>query len=262
MPGQDRVGPPTLWAGEAMTFETASLAQTVFSETQLILTGLVIGVIVAAPVGPVNVLCIQRTLERGFWAGVAAGFGAVLGDGLIAAAAAFGVTAISNLTTDYRTTIQLVGGAILFIFGVRLYFATPRTGAKGSRWAELRRIAETIPDVFCPVMRYQVWRIMPHASVVPQSFFLTVTNPGAILGMFAIFSGLGSLTGGFSSYFDALTLVLSVMGGSLLWWIGLSHIIASVRHKLDDNRLQRINQIAGGVLVGFGLLLIGQLLIA
>jgi threonine/homoserine/homoserine lactone efflux protein len=227
----------------------------------LILTGLAIGVIVAAPVGPVNVLCIQRTLERGFWAGVAAGFGAVLGDGLLAAAAAFGVTAISNLTTDYRTTIQLIGGAILLVFGMRLYFARPRTAPQGSRWAELRRIAETVPDMFRPLMRYRIWRIVPHASVIPQSFFLTVTNPGAILGMFAIFGGLGSLTGGLTSYVEALTLVLAVMGGSLMWWIGLSHIISTVRHKLDEERLQLINQIAGGVLVAFGVLLIGQLML-
>jgi threonine/homoserine/homoserine lactone efflux protein len=245
-----------------MIFATATLGQTLVSETQLILTGLVIGVIVAAPVGPVNVLCIQRTLERGFWAGVAAGFGAVLGDGLLAAAAAFGVTAISNLTSDYRTTIQLIGGAILLVFGMRLYFAAPRSAPQGSRWAELRRIAETVPDMFRPLMRYQIWRIVPHASVIPQSFFLTVTNPGAILGMFAIFGGLGSLTGGMTSYVEALTLVLAVMGGSLMWWIGLSHIISTMRHKLDEGRLQRINQIAGGVLVGFGVLLIGQLMLA
>ena len=245
-----------------MIFATATLGQTLVSETQLILTGLVIGVIVAAPVGPVNVLCIQRTLERGFWAGVAAGFGAVLGDGLLAAAAAFGVTAISNLTSDYRTTIQLIGGAILLVFGMRLYFAAPRSAPQGSRWAELRRIAETVPDMFRPLMRYQIWRIVPHASVIPQSFFLTVTNPGAILGMFAIFGGLGSLTGGMTSYVGALTLVLAVMGGSLMWWIGLSHIISTMRHKLDEGRLQRINQIAGGVLVGFGVLLIGQLMLA
>ena len=245
-----------------MIFATATLGQTLVSETQLILTGLVIGVIVAAPVGPVNVLCIQRTLERGFWAGVAAGFGAVLGDGLLAAAAAFGVTAISNLTSDYRTTIQLIGGAILLVFGMRLYFAAPRSAPQGSRWAELRRIAETVPDMFRPLMRYHIWRIVPHASVIPQSFFLTVTNPGAILGMFAIFGGLGSLTGGMTSYVEALTLVLAVMGGSLMWWIGLSHIISTMRHKLDEGRLQRINQIAGGVLVGFGVLLIGQLMLA
>lgn len=242
-----------------MTPETASLAQIVFSDTRLVLTGLVIGVIVTAPVGPVNVLCIQRTLERGFWGGVAAGTGAVLGDGLIATAAAFGITAISNATADYRMTIQLVGGAIVLLFGVRLYFATPRVAENGSRWSELRAIAEMIPNAFRPMMRYQIWRIVPHAGVIPQSFFLTVSNPGAILGMFAIFGGLGSFLGGLSSYFDAFTLVISVMGGSLLWWIGLSHLISRVRHRLDEQSLQRINQIAGGLLVVFGVALIGQL---
>jgi len=245
-----------------MTPELASFADSVLSDTQLILTGLVIGVIVAAPVGPVNVLCIQRTLERGFWGGVAAGTGAVLGDGLIAAVAAFGVTAISNVTTDYRTTIQLIGGAIVLLFGLRLFFATPRLAEGGSRWGELRRIAEMIPDAFRPMMRYQIWRIVPHAGVIPQSFFLTVTNPGAILGMFAIFGGLGSLIGGPSSYLDALTLVAAVMGGSLLWWVGLSHVISSVRHKLDETRLQMINRIAGGALIVFGMALIGQLAVA
>lgn len=245
-----------------MTLELASFADSVLSDTQLILTGLVIGVIVAAPVGPVNVLCIQRTLERGFWGGVAAGTGAVLGDGLIAAAAAFGVTAISSVTDDYRTTIQLIGGAIVLLFGVRLFFATPRLAGEGSRWSELRRIAEMIPDAFRPMMRYQIWRIVPHAGAIPQSFFLTVTNPGAVLGMFAIFGGIGSLIGGLSSYLDALTLVAAVMGGSLLWWIGLSYLISSVRHKMDEARLQMINRIAGGALVMFGVVLIGQLALA
>jgi len=245
-----------------MTPELASFADAVLSDTQLILTGLVIGVIVAAPVGPVNVLCIQRTLERGFWGGVAAGSGAVLGDGLIAAAAVFGITAISSVTDEYRTTIQLIGGAIVLLFGVRLYCATPRLAEGGSRWSELRRIAEMIPDAFRPMIRYQIWRIVPHAGVIPQSFFLTITNPGAILGMFAILGGVGSLIGGVSSYLDALTMVGAVMAGSLLWWVGLAHVISSVRHKMDEARLQMINRIAGGVLVLFGAVLIVQLAIA
>jgi len=245
-----------------MTFTAATLAQTVISDTQLVLTGLVIGVIVAAPVGPVNVMCIQRTLERGFWGGVAAGTGAVLGDGLIAAAAAFGITTISGVTTAYQTTIQAIGGTIVLLFGVRLFFASPKIAESGSRWSELRRIAEMIPDAFRPMMRYQIWRIVPHAGVIPQSFFLTVTNPGAILGMFAIIGGLGSFLGGLVSYLDAFILVASVMGGSLLWWLGLSHLVSRLRHRLDEERLQRINQIAGGLLVIFGIALIGQVVFA
>jgi len=242
-----------------MFIELSSFSQAVLSDTRLILSGLIIGVIVSAPVGPVNVLCVQRTLQRGFWGGVAAGAGAVLGDGVIAAAAAFGVTAISHVTTDYRNIIQFAGGAIVLLFGFRLYFAAPQMAEEGSRWSQLRRIAEFIPDAVRPAMRYQIWRIVPHASVIPQSFFLTVTNPGAILGMFAIFSGVDSLVGGLRSYFDAVTLVISVMCGSLLWWVGLARIIASIRHKLDERRLQRINQVAGAVLLGFGVIILGQL---
>src|SRR6188768_2283712 len=88
--------------------------------------GIIIGILVAAPVGPVNVLCIQRAIERGFWGGIAAGLGAMLGDGLIALCAAMGVGAISGAVQYHRMAIQLVGGLVLFAFGLRLYLATPR----------------------------------------------------------------------------------------------------------------------------------------
>ncbi len=237
------------------------MVDTLISETQLILTGMIIGVLVAAPVGPVNVMCIQRTLERGTWGGVAAGLGAVLGDGLIAAAAAFGMTAISSITTTHRQEIQMVGGAVLLLFGFRLYFTEPKIAEAGTNWSQLRRMAELLPEFFRPAMRYPIWRIVPHASVIPQSFALTITNPGAILGMFAIFGSLGSFVGGLQTYRHALTLVISVMAGSLLWWLTLSYFISSIRHRMTEQRLQLINQIAGVVLVGFGILLIGQLLL-
>src|SRR5690606_35206594 len=92
----------------------------------MIPVGLLVGVLVSAPVGPVNVLCIQRAIERGFWGGVAAGTGAVLGDGLIALCAAMGVGAISGAIEDYRNAIQFIGGLALVGFGVKLYFTLPR----------------------------------------------------------------------------------------------------------------------------------------
>src|SRR5215813_10301445 len=92
----------------------------------IIPVGAAIGVLVAAPVGPVNVLCIQRAIERGFWGGVAAGLGAMLGDGLIALCAAMGVGAISSVFHDYRVAIQIIGGLALAAFGLKLYLAPPR----------------------------------------------------------------------------------------------------------------------------------------
>jgi arginine exporter protein ArgO len=93
-------------------------------------------------------------------------------------------------------------------------------------------------------------------GIIPQTFFLTITNPGAVLGMAAMIGGLGSLIGGLNTYLEALLLVAAVMGGSLLWWLGLSELIATIRHRLTEERLKPINRIAGGVLVAFGLLLL------
>ncbi|HEX9752592.1 MAG TPA: LysE family transporter [Methyloceanibacter sp.] len=204
------------------------------STVQLVLAGIGIGVLMAAPIGPVNVLVIQRTVARGFWGGLAAGLGAVVGDGLLAAIAAFSVTAISDAMYSNAGWIKLVGGFLLVAFGVALLFKRP---------------ALTIPVG-------QKSHLLEHTGIIPQTFFLTVTNPGAILGMAAMIGGLGSLIGGLNTYLEALLLVLAVMGGSLVWWLGLSELIATIRHKLTEGRLKLINRIAGTVLIAFGLILL------
>jgi threonine/homoserine/homoserine lactone efflux protein len=214
----------------------ATGALIVLSTIQLVLTGLGIGILVAAPVGPVNILCIQRTISRGFLGGLAAGLGAVIGDGLLAAIAAFGMTAISDVMVGHSLQIQFIGGLILVAFGVALMLATPAMAIS-------------------PGQKSHFW---DHTGVIPQTFFLTVTNPGAILGMLAIFGGLGSLIGGLASYVEALVLVVSVMAGSLLWWIGLATLITKIRHKLTEGQLHVINRLAGTVLMGFGIVLIVQ----
>lgn len=226
---------------------------------QLILSGLVIGVLIAAPVGPVNIVCIQRTLERGFWGGFAAGLGAVFADGLIATVAAFGITAISGIMSSYRQEIQLVGGLVMLVFGFKLYTAEPKLVRRtGTNLRQLRRMVDLLPDRLRPALRFQIWRIIPHAGVIPQTFFLTITNPGAILGLFAIVGGLGSMIGGIDSYVHALTLVTSVMVGSLLWWACLSQLVEKLRGRLTEGRLKLINQVAGIVLLAFGGILFFQ----
>jgi threonine/homoserine/homoserine lactone efflux protein len=190
-------------------------AHIVMSGIQLVLAGIGVGLLVAAPIGPVNVLCIQRAVTKGFWGGLAAGLGAVLGDGLLAAIAAFSMTAISDL---------IIG----------LLFARPLL---------------LVP----PGQKSQLW---DHWGIIPQTFFLTISNPGAILGMLALIGGLGSLIGGLDTYLEALLLVASAMGGSQLWWLGLSELIATIRHRLTESRLMLINRIAGAVLIAFGVVLL------
>lgn len=204
------------------------------SGIQLVLAGLGIGLLMAAPIGPVNVLVIQRAVAKGFWGGLAAGIGAVLGDGVLAAVGAFSVAAISDVMLAHGDTIQVVGGALLVVFGLALL---------------LRKPVMTTPP-------HERSHLLEHMGIIPQTFILTVTNPGAVLGMAAMIGGLGSLIGGLNTNLEALILVVSVMGGSLLWWLGLSELIATIRHKLTDGRLKLINRIAGIVLFGFGIGLI------
>ncbi|HBF60348.1 MAG TPA: lysine transporter LysE [Methyloceanibacter sp.] len=209
-------------------------AQIVLSAIQLVLAGLGIGLLMAAPIGPVNVLVIQRAVAKGFWGGLAAGLGAVLGDGVLAAVGAFSIAAISDVMLAYGDTIQLVGGALLVAFGLALL---------------LRRPVMTTPP-------HERSHILDHMGIIPQTFILTVTNPGAVLGMAAMIGGLGSLIGGLNTNLEALILVAAVMGGSLLWWLGLSELIATIRHKLTDNGLKMINRVAGFILLAFGAALI------
>lgn len=204
------------------------------SGIQLVLAGIGVGLLVAAPIGPVNVLCIQRAVTNGFWGGVAAGIGAMLGDGLLAAIAAFSVTAISDVMIAYSGPIQLLGGVLLIAFGIGLLFTPPML-------------------LIRPAQKFHLW---DHWGIIPQTFFLTISNPGAILGMLALIGGLGSLIGGLDTYLEALLLVVSVMGGSLLWWLGLSELIATIRHRLTEGRLKLINRIAGTLLIAFGVVLL------
>jgi threonine/homoserine/homoserine lactone efflux protein len=234
-------------------------AQPVVDLTELIVVGAFVGVLIAAPVGPVNVVCIQRTLERGFWGGFAAGLGAVLADGILATVAAFGISAISGILQDHQYKIEMTGGLILIAFGAKIYFSKPKIVATATtNLARLRRIADNTPGFLRPTMRFKIWRLVPHLSIVPQTFFLTITNPGAILGLFAIFAWLSSIIGGINNRVEALTLVFSVMGGSVLWWAGLSRLISRIRHKLTESRLKVINQVAGVVLFVCGAILFVQ----
>ena len=203
--------------------------------------GLVIGVLIAAPVGPVNILCVHRAVERGIFGGLAAGTGAVLADGVIALLAALGVGAISGLVNDYRVAIQLIGGVALVVFGIRL-LSKPPTATPAP---DVNLDANSILDV--------IWDL-------PKAFVLTITNPAAVLGLFAIFGGISSFVE-VRGKIDALTMVAAIMIGSSAWWAGLSVFVGTIRHRVDQRWLDRINTVAGVLLLVFAAVLVGELAI-
>ena len=201
--------------------------------------GMFVGVLLALPTGPVNLLALQRAVERGFFGGMAAGLGIMLGDGLVALGAALGVNAISGAMRDYRTPIQIVGGLGLIIAGARLYWSRPS---------------------FSTAAQAEAASLMDYIWDIPQMFFLTITNPVAVLGLVVIFGGVSSFVE-VNSYVDAFAMVAAIMGGSFLYWLFVSQAISGIRHRLDEARMVIINQIAGLVLAGFGGLMIAEMII-
>jgi threonine/homoserine/homoserine lactone efflux protein len=201
--------------------------------------GLIVGVLLALPIGPVNVLGLQRAVERGFFGGLAAGLGIMIGDGLIAFCAAMGVNAISGAIRNYRTAIQIIGGLALILAGAKLYFTKPD-------FASAQEAADA-------TLKDYIWDI-------PQTFLLTITNPGAVLGLVAIFGGVSTFVE-IEGYVDALTMVAAIMGGSLAYWIVVSRLISDIRHTLDEARMAQFGRWAALALIGFGCLLIGEMIV-
>jgi threonine/homoserine/homoserine lactone efflux protein len=200
----------------------------------IIPVGILIGIVVSAPVGPVNVICIGRALRFGFWPAVLGGVGAAVGDGVLALVAAFGISAASEAVAHHDHIIKLVGGAILILFGLRVMLMTPH----GSVRADAHMADSAL-------------------RIVPATFLITITNPGALLGFLAIFGGIiGNSMLPEGDYTAAGLMVLSVSGGALLWWTGLAAFVSRIRHLVSDRTLRRINVVSGVLLAAFGTLLI------
>jgi threonine/homoserine/homoserine lactone efflux protein len=201
--------------------------------------GFIAGLLLALPFGPVNLLALQRAVERGFFGGMAAGIGVMLGDALIALFAAFGVSAVTGAIREHRALIQVLGGLGLLGAGIRLFFV-PKSIATDVQLAKAS-------------LRDYAWDI-------PGMFLLTVSNPGAVLGLLAIYAGVSTFVE-VETVLDALTLVASTMAGSFVYWFVVSERIALVRHRLDEVQLGKINALAGLVLIGFGALLVTEVVL-
>lgn len=192
------------------------------------LRGLAIGFAIAAPVGPISVLCIQRTLALGGVAGLVTGLGAAAADGVYGAVAGFGLTAVSDLLVAQRGWIVPAGGVFLCLLGVRAFLAP--TGAS----APAPALAGGLPGAF------------------GSTFVLTLANPATILSFVAVFAGLGIAdTGG--RYLPATALVGGVFIGSAAWWLLLIGGVGLMRARLAAGGARWINRAAGFVLLGFGI---------
>lgn len=189
--------------------------------------GIVIGFSIAAPVGPIGILTIKRSLIHGPGAGLATGLGAATADAVYGCVAGFGLTVISHLLLGFQTWLLLAGG--LFLCGLGISALKQKSPEQGKD---------------TPIFKGYI------PSYV-SAFFLTLTNPVTIMAFMAIFAGLG-LGATARGYAGALSLVMGVFLGSCLWWMMLTFGVGQLKQKLDARLLEGINRSAGLVLLGFG----------
>ena len=199
-----------------------------------VLKGMGLGLAIAAPEGPIGLLCSRRSLAQGQWMGLATGLGAATADGLYGGVAGFGLTAVSDRLLDQAWILQLGGGLFLGYLGWATARATPATEAAPPTGRSL-------------------------LGAYGSTFLLTLTNPATILSFFAIFAGLGLASSGAASG-GALALVLGVFLGSALWWVCLSWGVTVFRPYLTPVRLIWLNRLAGAAIFAFGLGALGSLL--
>jgi len=210
-------------------------------DLSFLLRGLVLGFSIAAPVGPIGVLCIRRTLAEGRAMGFVTGMGAAAADGLYGAIAAFGITWITAALVSQQVWIRVLGGLFLLYLGLRTFFSRPSDRAEGDRAAGAggRGLA----------------------GAFGSTFLLTVTNPMTILSFVAVFAGLG-LGGGASGPVAAALLVIGVVAGSAAWWLTLSGVVSLLRGRFDARSMQWVNRLSGAVITAFGVVSLAGLLTA
>ena len=195
--------------------------------------GMLIGVAIAAPVGPIGLLCIQRTLNNGRVSGLVSGLGAATADAIYGFIAAFGLTLISAFLLKQQTWLVGIGGLYLCYLGVQMMrTSTVKAGAEAVVAGETRGLGVL--------------------SAYTSTLALTLTNPVTILSFLAIYAGLG-LAAGAGDYVAASLLVVGVFTGSALWWLTLSGVVDRLRHQVDARAMHWINVGAGVVVTGFGL---------
>jgi threonine/homoserine/homoserine lactone efflux protein len=190
-----------------------------------LLKGMAIGFAIAAPVGPIGVLCIRRSLRDGPLAGFVAGLGAATADAAYGAVAGFGLTAVSGFLVRWQSWLGLGGGAFLCYLGTRAFLDRPGQEAEPA--------PGRLPAVYA------------------STLLLTLSNPATILSFAAVFAGLG--LGATPDYRAASALVLGVFTGSALWWSLLSSAVGLLRSRATPAWTMAVNRASGCVLLAFGI---------
>lgn len=194
--------------------------------------GIVLGFSVAAPVGPIGILCMDRSLRHGKLSGFSTGMGAAAADTLYGAIAAIGIASVMGFLAGYEIELRFIGGVLLLIVAWRMYITPP------------------------PVFQQRApGQKRPLGRLFTESFILTISNPMTILGFMAVYAGLGIQA---SNMKEIWIVLLGVFLGSAVWWLSLSIGTVLLRQKLTPKFLERFSRGAGIMIGIFGLIALVQ----
>jgi threonine/homoserine/homoserine lactone efflux protein len=196
----------------------------------ILIEGILIGFMVAVPVGPLGLLCISRTLRLGPVTGLFSGLGVATGDALAAAIAALGISLVSDFLIDHQIILRLMGGAFLVYLGAKIYKARPLQEIPASNVNGL-------------------------LAAYATTLFLTLSNPATFLSFIAIYAGwhVESMSG---RYVLAATLALGVFIGSALWWVALFLGLTTFRESFNLRILAWVHRLSGIIIAGFGVIVL------
>lgn len=196
----------------------------------LLIQGIIIGLVVAVPVGPLGLLCINRALSLGPLCGLCSGLGVATADALAAGIAALGISLVSTFLVDHQIFLRLVGGVCLCGLGLKIYFMQPSTKSP----------PKTVNGLL---------------GAYATTFLLTFSNPFTIFSFIALYAGWGveSLRG---HYIGAAVLMLGVFTGSALWWFALFVGLTTLRDRFNLRILGWIHRVSGGIIAAFGVVVL------
>jgi len=198
----------------------------------LLFRGALIGFSIAAPIGPIGILCIQRTLKDNVWFGMLVGLGASIANILYGSIAGFGLTALSDYLVSHHKMIQIIGGIFLCYLGIHIIFN--------------KYFRQKIPQV----------KKLPKTNVIKtvlSSCVLTMASPMTIILFLGVFAGIGIGTT-HPDNIHACILLLGLFLGSMLWWIILSGLTAYFKKKLNSKILLAVNYLSAVIILTIGIL--------
>lgn len=207
-------------------------------DIMILIIGIILGFSVSVPIGPIGVLCINRTMNKSYRSGFISGLGAAVADVVYGIIALFGVTMVTNFLSNQDIWFKLIGTSLLFILGTKLLFTKVNTTSK--------------------IVKRERKRDLLHDFVT--TLLLTFANPVTVIAFVALYTAFGIETIELNTI-NTLLLISGLFTGAMLWWTILVSLTIKYKHKINQKLFSKMNIISGSIIILFGVIFLVNSLI-